>query len=289
MMFGTRERFDYLECAECGSLELLDVPSDLSPYYPPDYYSFAATPALRKGRLHFARKLRTRTALRSRRLARVAFGSAVPSWVAWFEGLGLPTSVLDVGCGSGQTLFNLWQEGFSCLTGCDPYLDKSRDLGEVHLVRADPSELDGRFDAVTALDAFEHMPDPHRTIDVLRRLAVRRIVLHVPVPGSSWRTYGVDWYGLDAPRHLHLITPQGMSRLAEAHGLRIVNWYFAPLTWHLWASEQYAADIPLYDERSYFENPTVLSPEQVADYERRARAIIAAGDGDQATFLLEPV
>src|SRR4051812_19942848 len=84
MMFGTRERFDYLECADCGSLELLNVPNDLSPYYPPNYYSFAARPALRKGRLHFVRKLRTRMALRSRRLASVPFGSEVPSWVDWF-------------------------------------------------------------------------------------------------------------------------------------------------------------------------------------------------------------
>jgi hypothetical protein len=44
------------------------------------------------------------------------------------------------------------------------------------------------------------------------------MVLEVPVPGNSWRTYGVNWVGLDAPRHLHIVTPEGMRRLAEALG-----------------------------------------------------------------------
>jgi len=35
LMFGMPGRFTYLECAVCGSLELLDRPSDLSPYYLP--------------------------------------------------------------------------------------------------------------------------------------------------------------------------------------------------------------------------------------------------------------
>src|SRR2546428_4329197 len=39
MMFGLRDQFAYLECAKCGCLQLLDVPSDMSKYYPADYYS----------------------------------------------------------------------------------------------------------------------------------------------------------------------------------------------------------------------------------------------------------
>ena len=35
MMFGFKDRFEYLECGRCGCLQLKDVPSDLSRYYPP--------------------------------------------------------------------------------------------------------------------------------------------------------------------------------------------------------------------------------------------------------------
>ncbi len=37
--FGTREPLRYGACGACG---LLDVPADLSPYYPADYCSFGA-------------------------------------------------------------------------------------------------------------------------------------------------------------------------------------------------------------------------------------------------------
>ena len=40
MMFGTREEFDYLECAHCGCVQLVNVPNDMAKYYPLDYYSF---------------------------------------------------------------------------------------------------------------------------------------------------------------------------------------------------------------------------------------------------------
>ena len=45
MMFGTRERFEYLECARCGTVQLIDVP-DLSRYYPEDYYAHNDAPLL---------------------------------------------------------------------------------------------------------------------------------------------------------------------------------------------------------------------------------------------------
>src|SRR5262245_44248254 len=38
MMFGLRDRFQYLECARCGSLQLVTLPEDPAKYYPGDYY-----------------------------------------------------------------------------------------------------------------------------------------------------------------------------------------------------------------------------------------------------------
>src|SRR5579862_6929170 len=47
MMFGTHERFDYVACADCGCLQIADIPADLQRFYPPDYHrriSHAAAP-----------------------------------------------------------------------------------------------------------------------------------------------------------------------------------------------------------------------------------------------------
>ena len=39
MMFGTRESFTYQLCSACGSLQISDIPDDLSRYYPDGYYA----------------------------------------------------------------------------------------------------------------------------------------------------------------------------------------------------------------------------------------------------------
>src|ERR1019366_7234992 len=49
MMFGTREEFTYAECADCGTLELLEVPENMAPYYAGSYYSFQSVGPLTRG------------------------------------------------------------------------------------------------------------------------------------------------------------------------------------------------------------------------------------------------
>ena len=41
MMFGLREEFRYLECGQCGTIQLLDVPG-LARFYPPEYLSMGS-------------------------------------------------------------------------------------------------------------------------------------------------------------------------------------------------------------------------------------------------------
>jgi hypothetical protein len=40
MMLGLRDTFEYLECPNCGCIQLLNRPSDWSRYYPSGYYAF---------------------------------------------------------------------------------------------------------------------------------------------------------------------------------------------------------------------------------------------------------
>jgi hypothetical protein len=182
----------------------------------------------------------------------------------------------------------MWHEGLSCLTGCDPYLEEELETDGVRLIKADAAELVDSFDVVMTHHSFEHMADPHGSMETLRRLLRRRLVIRVPVLGFAWREYGVDWLGLDAPRHLHITSREGMRRLVEAHGLRVVHDYCDSGTDQFWASEQYAADIPLRDPRSFYDNPAALTAARLSAYEQRARELNAAGDGDSAVFLVEP-
>jgi hypothetical protein len=41
MMFGFRDVFTYFQCSVCGCLQIADIPTDMSKYYPSNYYSYS--------------------------------------------------------------------------------------------------------------------------------------------------------------------------------------------------------------------------------------------------------
>jgi len=298
MMFGTREPFRYGECAGCGLLWLLDVPDDLSPYYPPDYYAFNPPPK-RTGRLRawakrvWARHHLVRPSLLGALLTRVE-GTA--PFFGWLRHTGLPTTarILDVGAGQGRLLRLMRSCGLPNLTGADPYIDRDAVLpGGVRLLRRDVGEIEGTYDLVMCHHAFEHMPAP---LDRLRELRARMaddgwLLLRLPVADSwAWRHYGTDWVALDPPRHLFLHTRRSLERLAAEAGLRIeaVEWDSEAFT--LWASEQYRRDIPLVDPCSYRINPAASSftEADIKAFSAEAARLNAAGDGDTAAYYFRP-
>ena len=43
MIIGSEKEFRYLECPHCKSLQLLEIPEDMGPYYNQNYYSLVNT------------------------------------------------------------------------------------------------------------------------------------------------------------------------------------------------------------------------------------------------------
>ena len=118
-------------------------------------------------------------------------------------------------------------------------------------------EIDGQFGLVMLHHSFEHLADPRRALERVRDLVDpgRYAIVRVPVVSWAWREYGVDWFQLDAPRHLFLFTERGFRDLAEASGFAVDHVAYDSTEFQFWVSEQYRSDIPLFDERSYFVNP----------------------------------
>jgi SAM-dependent methyltransferase len=93
------------------------------------------------------------------------------------ERLPLPphAEVLDAGCGSGRTLEDLVAYGSVQGVELDPdaaAFAAARGCGEVKVGTLEelPWEPD-RFDLITCLDVLEHVPDDHRALSELRRVA----------------------------------------------------------------------------------------------------------------------
>jgi SAM-dependent methyltransferase len=297
MMFGWRDEFEYVECGRCGCLQIATVPEDLARYYPEGYYSFAE-PERHMGRLE--RVLRRARACHAVGDANplgwlVARARGVPDAYRWFRrtGVGFESDILDVGSGSGALLVSLRDDGFRRLTGVDPFLDANRPaLAGITLRRQNIAEIDTQHDLVMMHHAFEHVPDPLSTLQALRRAvkAGHFLLLRIPVVSSfAWRTYGVDWVQLDAPRHLFLHSRTSLGLLAEQAGFQVAHVEYDSTDFQFWGSEQYRRGISLRDLRSYAENPatSIFSPAEIALFRARARELNTAGDGDSACFYLQ--
>ena len=96
---------------------------------------------------------------------------------------------------------------------------------------------------------------------------------------------------LDPPRHLLLYTAETFKSLAEEAGFAVDEVAYDSTAFQFWGSLQYARDIPLAGERSYFVNPSdsIFTPEEIAAFGARAEELNRKGEGDQAVFYLRRV
>ena len=305
MMFGRRDRFEYLECARCGCVQLKTVPKDLSPYYPDNYLDIAARYAPRSVLVRFLRHHRARHWLNGGdplgRLMAAMFGApqdigfGIVNPYVWLRrcGVGFDSEILDVGCGSGALLLMLRDDGFPNVEGVDLFIRESLTYENgVRILKGDISGIQKQYDLIMLHHSFEHMPEPLAVLKQLRHLLRpnRFVVIRIPVASSfAYRKYGADWVQLDAPRHLYLHTVKSMELLAAASGFRIADVVHDSTEFQFWASEQYRDDIPLRDERSYLTNPgrSLFPPTQIADFRRAADDLNRKGDGDSACFFLQ--
>ena len=298
MQFGTRESFEYFQCAKCGCLQIAQVPGDLGRHYPKEYYSLTSLGTLpRQSRLkRFLKRRRlehflgTRTVLGA--LVEHAFGH--PDVPAWFAKAGPEPHwrVLDVGCGAGGLLHALWYAGFSDLTGVDPYIDHDLNYGHgVRVFKAEVAALAGPFDVVVLSHSFEHMANPEQVLRHVHGILApgRFAVICIPLVSSyAWERYLTNWKGLDAPRHLFLHSLESMRLLAERVGFEIADVLFTSGAAQFWGSEQYARNIPLMDDRSYARNRdgSIFSRDDISRFEKMAEDLNRQGRGDQACFYL---
>jgi SAM-dependent methyltransferase len=301
MMFGTKEEFSYLECPGCGCLQIEQIPPDMARHYPPNYYSkwdadsFPAPVRFLMGRVD-RYEYRHRGVL-GRMIRYFVENPAVASLAPL--GLGPDTRILDVGCGSGSLLKSLVQFGFRRLEGVDPYIDEDIRHGPNIVVhKAELSELDGQWDLIMLHHSFEHMPDPHGLLrEIHRRLAPSgTCLIRIPLASSyAWEHYGIDWMGLDAPRHFFLHTTTSMDLLAQSAGFAVSDVVFDSGYSQFAVSELYRRGIAHFppDEGTLGERfplRMVLAYARqmlsMPAYRRRAALLNQQGRGDQAAFYL---
>jgi SAM-dependent methyltransferase len=296
MMFGLREEFVYFQCSACRCLQIREIPADMTPYYPSNYYSMQVTlpehGPFRKVRC--AIESHIRLGVSNRLFKRHTRNQRIFDWMRGTR-TDRDCAILDVGCGRGKLLHELSLFGFSDLTGVDPFIPESmhHDNGIV-IHKCELSELNRKFDLIMMHHSFEHLPMPEKTFrDVAARLRPGRMfLLRIPVIDCyPWRQFGVNWLSLDALRHFYLHSELSIGMLAEKTGFEVCQVLYDSGAHQLWGSEQYMRDIPHRSPNSYEDNPqgSIFSKRQIKEFERQSLKLNAARDGDSACFYLRRI
>lgn len=306
MMYGTREPFRYFECDGCGCLQLIDIPSDMSPYYPKDYYSFNEPAAI-------PTRNRWKQYLNEYRNSGCLFGHDPISWILSKVRPGtdyvqlskllrpsgirtLSAKILDVGCGSGDLLNEMANAGFRNLTGVDPFASPRTAYGgrlRILSIPMDRLEETG-FDLIMSHHSLEHMAEQTTMLKHMCRALNKDGVCLIRVPVASsevWRKYRENWVELDPPRHLVIHTQRSFEIAATEAGLRLEEALYDDTAFGYWGSEMYRNDIPLtnHETRKFVSPLSSFDQIQIDDFERAAQAANARQEGGRAAFYLRKV
>lgn len=290
-MFGSREPFDYNECAACGSLSIAAVPADLGRHYPQIYYSFAGEHRSRFGRV--ARRLAVLALLNMPGTLSDRLPASMSRWRGMRRAaVRRSTRILDVGCGNGALLRSLARSGFTDLHGVDPFTQQGGTWPHITITQGELGDLEGAYGFILLSHSLEHMPDPRAALRDVARLCMPggHALISVPVVNRSWRDYGPDWMALDPPRHLFIPTVSGLTALINSvAGLRVKDTWFDTTVLEFYGSELARMGMPMFDRATGAPaDPTQqFGAAQVAAWERQARDYNKRGEAGTASILVE--
>lgn len=295
MMFGLKDEFEYFQCSQCECLQIVQIPVDLSNYYPNDYYSFLIYDGKRfkglKGKVYRAR---VKSTVFNDRLVRKLINLFMPvRKLNIFRNLMTKgTRILDVGCGNGEVLlYPLKEAGLQYVVGCDPYIPNDINYKNgLGIRKKDIFGLHDRWDIIVYNHSFEHISNPLENLIKVQELLVPGgiCILRIPtVPNYAWSHYGTNWAQLDAPRHLFLHSPKSISYLAKKAGLTLEKIIYDSTFFQFSGSDSILNGIPLLKSKSHGHNSFFVRKFKKIKYKWLAKGLNRKGLGDQAAFYLK--
>lgn len=117
---------------------------------------------------------------------------------------------LDYGGGNGLLSSLLRQAGFDS-TSYDPFVDRNLDIGDL-----------GKFDLISAIEVFEHVPDVHALMGNLGRLLKPDGILYFTTLLSDGNIVDHQrltwWYASPRNGHISLFSMASLGTLARRYG-----------------------------------------------------------------------
>jgi SAM-dependent methyltransferase len=288
MMFGTKEVFNFLECNNCGCVQLMDELEDISKYYSNEnYYSFNEHKT--KGGLSKLKDYIIFCTAKYFYNGRDIFGFIFRKkfffkyqWYKLLREYSHKSKILDVGCGNGEHLTNFSKFGFSNLFGVDPFIKEDIINNQFKILKKTIFEIEDKFDLIMLNHSFEHMNNPLEVIVKLSSILAEngKIMIRIPVADSyAYRKYKNMWYQLDPPRHYFIHTVQSMTILCEKANVVLNEVIYDSNENQFLLSEKYIRNISIMDKFN-------VSKQKVSKWQKESKKLNNLHDGDQACFII---
>jgi 2-polyprenyl-3-methyl-5-hydroxy-6-metoxy-1,4-benzoquinol methylase len=223
----TDEEFLYRRCLDCEAIYLGNPPppQEMGRYYPDIYGPYHQHSALRS-------RPRGIASLMAEKLwGRIA--ALYPFYrrrSRFFSTIRKGELLVDYGCGSGESL-ELARKFGARTCGIDFATSVIEDLkrrGHIGLLASqdwvDAIVQAGGADHIRMSHSLEHVLDPAELLQAIAKIARPGCHIYISVPnpnGLSARLFGGSWWGLDAPRHLVMMTTQRVCALLRGTGFDI--------------------------------------------------------------------
>lgn len=294
MAFGTREKFNYFQCANCGCLQITELPSNIEQHYPNNYYSFSSitdqlTATFTQRIKHKLIEYRDMYAITGKGFFGRILNTIKPSIELQTlrpYHITQDTSFLDIGCGNGALLRKLQAYGFYKLLGVDPYIEKTIHYrSSLDILKDTADHAQGKWDVVMLHHALEHMPDQVAALrTVAEKLSPNGLsLIRIPTVSSyAWEHYRENWVHLDAPRHFFLHSHKSLTLATKQAGLVIKSITSDTSEFSFYGSESYTRDIPSFEFGT-----AGFSKADLRAFRKKANKLNKEGRGDTIAVILK--
>jgi SAM-dependent methyltransferase len=208
-------------------------------------------------------------------------------------GIKKSSSIIDIGCGNGDILYEFRKHGFKNLKGIDPYLDVEISNDGIDLLKKSIFEIESKFDFIMFNHSFEHIWEQHEVLEKAKNLLDKKgvILLRIPIINTAFQIYGENWVQIDAPRHFYLHTLRSIGILCELHKLEIFHKYFDSSEFQFIGSEQYKQGISLNSDRSFLKKPakSIFTQKEIKTFKRQANQFNRQEKGDQVVLFIKKI
>jgi len=211
----TDRKFNWFKCKNCGSLQIYSVDTfkeDLSKYY--ENYD----PHTHELKL----------------VSKFSISpiSLVINKIKSLKDINSNFSVLDVGCGDGNLLFNL-RNSFpnSSLYGIDFNVESTKKKLKsfnINLIEGSLADIgfNEKFDFICNSQLLEHLENPSDLINLISSNLKKNGIAFLDVPNAesrSFKIFGRNWVHLDTPRHRILYTPTSLTSILIKNRFNVIE------------------------------------------------------------------